>query len=713
MTWLLLIPLLIILPFIGSFLYIPGSQYSDLLVSHFPNALYLHNSIFQDGVLPFWSGRILSGFPFAANPLSGMWYPFGWLPVLFPTAWAFNLTTGLHIVWGGIGMYRWLRYEGISSRAALTAALAFELMPKIWAHQAAGHISLVYAIAWTPWLLFASKNAIDRMPRWSAWPGLVLGLMILADVRWAALGGALWLAYSIRLVLVGFQIKRSSAENTNRGLWQGNSHFFKGIIHILAHGITGILASTVLLLPLLEYSRLSTRSLMTPIEAAAFSLDPSRLINILIPDWGGGAENVVYPGQVILMLALAAVSLRIGKASRWFWLGCAGICLILALGSNLPGWNRLEQIPFTSMLRVPSRWLLLFVFSLIVLAAQGLDILLDVRLNSAGRAFRYITAALVEISILVAIMLWLMTDVPYAALVWAGAASAITLAFIYIYGLGKISSSIFWTTITLLVILDGGVYAFKSFTPRSPSEVFSEGSAAAEFVSSKPGKFRVYSPSYSIPQQTAAVNNLELADGVDPLQLTSYTIFMVLASGVPSDGYSVTLPPFANAEPATDNKYFVPDSRLLGLLNVEYVVSEFELNSKDLSLRARVGETSIYQNDNARPRVWIQNKAGEVDHSIPQPRILSENANEIVLETFGAGVLMLSEINYPGWMVEIDGIPVEQMMDQALFRSVMVPEGIHTVRWHFEPVLVKAGIIISSLTWLCGLGFILKRKKYI
>ena len=33
------------------------------------------------------------------------------------------------------------------------------------------------------------------------------------------------------------------------------------------------------------------------------------------------------------------------------------------------------------------------------------------------------------------------------------------------------------------------------------------------------GLSRVYSPSYSIPQQVAAVNGLELADGVDPLQL--------------------------------------------------------------------------------------------------------------------------------------------------------------------------------------------------
>ncbi len=38
------------------------------------------------------------------------------------------------------------------------------------------------------------------------------------------------------------------------------------------------------------------------------------------------------------------------------------------------------------------------------------------------------------------------------------------------------------------------------------------------------------------------------------------------ATGVPSSGYSVTLPDFATGEPATDNIAYTPDADQLGLL---------------------------------------------------------------------------------------------------------------------------------------------------
>ena len=60
--------------------------------------------------------------------------------------------------------------------------------------------------------------------------------------------------------------------------------------------------------------------------------------------------------------------------------------------------------------------------------------------------------------------------------------------------------------------------------------------------------FRIYSPSYSIPQQAAALNELELADGIDPLQLMSYVGFMEETTGIPVNSYSVTMPPFSSGK---------------------------------------------------------------------------------------------------------------------------------------------------------------------
>ena len=162
-VFVLLIPILILIPTICQFPFPPASPYSDLVITHFPNAIFIRNSLSNWKEIPFWSNTILSGYPFAANPLSGLWYLPGWLTIFLPIPFAFNLLILLHLLLGGIGMYLFLRCEKIGILAAIVGAVSFELMPKIYAHYAAGHVTLIYALCWTPWLLIAEKNRI-RLP---------------------------------------------------------------------------------------------------------------------------------------------------------------------------------------------------------------------------------------------------------------------------------------------------------------------------------------------------------------------------------------------------------------------------------------------------------------------------------------------------------------------------------------------------------------------
>ncbi len=82
---LFLIPVLIYLPGIFGQLPYPSevSLYSDLMLTHYPNALYLKQSIIEFHQVPLWSTLIHSGAPFAANPLSGIFYLPGSLALLF------------------------------------------------------------------------------------------------------------------------------------------------------------------------------------------------------------------------------------------------------------------------------------------------------------------------------------------------------------------------------------------------------------------------------------------------------------------------------------------------------------------------------------------------------------------------------------------------------------------------------------------------------
>ena len=126
----LIAPLGIVFPHLGDFAYPAQSNYSDMAISHYPNAVFLIRSILNYQQLPLWSNTVLSGYPFAADPLAGIWYLPGWLAYIFPLPLGFNLDLLLHLLWSGIGVFFFLRKEKKSDYAALAGAILFELFSK-------------------------------------------------------------------------------------------------------------------------------------------------------------------------------------------------------------------------------------------------------------------------------------------------------------------------------------------------------------------------------------------------------------------------------------------------------------------------------------------------------------------------------------------------------------------------------------------------------
>jgi len=242
-----------------------------------------------------------------------------------------------------------------------------------------------------------------------------------------------------------------------------------------------------------------------------------------------------------------------------------------------------------------------------------------------------------------------------------------------------------------------------SLSFRSPEEVFAQGREAVELINqdAKGEAVRVYSPSYSIPQHVAARYGLELADGVDPLQLSTYVAYMQKASGVPSVGYSVTLPTFAGGNPRVDNQNFTPDARLLGLLNVGYVTAAFPLNVDGLVQIAEFDGTFVYKNTLALPRAWVQLPEAAPGEGEVIPVAVTMTPNTIRIEAVqGPGLLVLSEVIYPGWQAVVDGQSVEIEPVGGLFRGVRLGEGQHTVEMVFRPMLVYLGLAIAGAAWL-------------
>ena len=235
-------------------------------------------------------------------------------------------------------------------------------------------------------------------------------------------------------------------------------------------------------------------------------------------------------------------------------------------------------------------------------------------------------------------------------------------------------------------------------------------------------------------QNLAMVQHLEVTNGYNPLRIGIYDRYVT--------------PGEANATsntrkfPATFSSYDCALARALGL---EYLVLDRPLETLEGLRHVPKAETLF-----AGPKIWIYRLAGaqprvkfttnveitDLDattvsgalrheprleravidddtpprHILPasltasppgnRPRIASWKPGriEIDVDTAVAGVVVLNDIYYPGWIAEIDGEAVPVLRADVLFRAVEVPAGRHRVVFRFAPLSMQnLGAAIASL----------------
>jgi hypothetical protein len=67
-------------------------------------------------------------------------------------------------------------------------------------------------------------------------------------------------------------------------------------------------------------------------------------------------------------------------------------------------------------------------------------------------------------------------------------------------------------------------------------------------------------------------------------------------------------------------------------------------------------------------------------------------------------LLVLTDVNYPGWKATVDGESADIERVDYLLRGVVVPAGAHTVEFSYEPASWRAGWILSGLSLLALIG---------
>ena len=682
--WTRLLKLFLFLP---ALIYLPGilggipfvsetAQYTDLLLTHYPNAIFLKNAILEHHAIPFWSNLIYSGMPFAANPLSGLWYLPGWIALIFPLPSGISLVLAFHSVMGAWGFYKLMIKEGTGEFAGILAGIAFGLLPKTAAHFGAGHVSLLYAIAWTPWLILTTRTD-DR--GWKT--GLIMAGLFTADPRWSIYAGLLWASY----IAAHRQIRTSK-----RGTFYLNA------------GLIAFLLASPLLLPLLEFTRFSTRSNMTAEDVFSFSLPPKNLLGIVIPGQAGNPEWFMYVGGILILIFIIQLLWKKERHKNVFWLSWLGISLIISFGSYIPGVGWLTKVPLISLLRVPARALFITGICFAAIAGNSSEDL--IRGKIPGRIIRLTSFGVVLFSLILGGVVAFGANRTPLSLYWGfGFLIISAVGTATLYRINHIEYKQ-WILIGILTVdlLGAG---FLSYSVKTRQQVFTKPDKVIRFIQDDEDRYRIYSPSYSIPQYIAAIKTAELADGVDPLQIETYTKFMAEASGVNESGYFVTIPPFKTGNPKIDNMDYEPNPFLLGLLNVKYLVSEFEIEVEGLTLVETIADSHIYMNNQFLPRAWVQQEdlmpSKELSSENIYPvRIVKLSPNKIHLETEGPGRLVLSEINYPGWVVVVDGERQEMDPAYGVLRSVVLEDGEHEIIFKFQPITIYAGLALAVIGWM-------------
>ncbi len=752
------------------------AAHSDLATIHWPKATLQAGSVRQHGQWPLWTPRILSGMPLAANPLAMSFYPPSLLFLVLPVGLAFNLLWAFHFWLAGAGTYLWLRRAvGVSVPAAMLGALAFAFTGKMAAHTAAGHVSLIGAAAWLPWALYFADQAVtQRSVPAALLAGATLALQATTHSQIFLYTAYLVLTYGLTAV---FWTSRSlvpgpkpsalgpedqgdqglaalppashvlsplSLGQRTRGLSKGRNAQRGAMLLLIIFVAAGLLGA-VQLLPLVEMAPYSNRAFIAG-EASAQALTPTQLlVGLLLPTGQGGHEPVIYLGLTPLLLFPFAWARR----RQWrviFFAGLALFALLFALGDATPLYPLLRRLPGLSYTRTPARAGFLLALAVATLAAAGFDALISGTWTDAIRRRWHLAAlGIVATGVTTGLGLVLITGTVSRA-TWG-------LALFPTLGVAAISAARRFAPQRPLILAAGlgalllaDLWSFDRTLWRvvSPEEALApgpalskaEGAEVAAWLAAQPGRFRVYSPGYAIEQQVAAEHDLELTDGVEPVHLAAYDRYASVAAGVPIEGFSVTMPPFPEGTDfATAHRDAVPDLKLLGLLNVRYLVAAFDVRGEGLIERAHFGQIRVFENPQAMPRAFVVGQVEAVRDEAealarlaaldPRQAVLVEggpfltgsatfqeatvlrrspNHIEVEVNLSAPGFLVLSEVWYPGWQASDNGEPTHIYRANGLLRGVYLEQGSHRLAFNYRPLSVQVGAAVSGSSVLALMG---------
>lgn len=343
-------------------LFHPGAWFMwDVPDQYWPDLQYLCGAL-HDGVWPLWNPYDRAGYPFHADPQSGLHYPLNWAicavggahPSL---AWA-QWRVVFHFVLGGCAMGAFLRTLKLDWGPTLLGAVAFMLAPyprRMW------EVNLSYTLAYMP-LLWWSLERLAQRPdaRRAAVVALVAAL--------ATSVGSPPSLYFTALAAGAYALARCGPR---RETWPWLA-------------LAGVLAGTmcaVMVLPTAALSRVSVQQAHDFASISAGAYPPRSLYGLVWPD-----RMLWYLGFPALALAVwGALSPRspLTRAQRWCFGGLMVFAALMMLGAYTPLYRLMYHVlPGVRAFRMPPRYSAILGAACAVLAAGGASALPRARWTS-------------------------------------------------------------------------------------------------------------------------------------------------------------------------------------------------------------------------------------------------------------------------------------------------------------------------------------------
>ncbi len=698
--------------------------------------------------IPLWNPHIMSGRPFLANAQSAIFSPYSLPTYVVPYYDSLAWVAALKIFLAAFGTFLLARRLRIGDPGALLAGVVygFSLWLVTW-------LAYPHASVWTfiPWLLFLTDRLVERPTgRRVAALGGVTAVQFLCGHPESSFHAVVF-----TLAFFGFRF----GQRVRAGDLAGRARTVLSFVGALALGAAIAAATLIPFMELVLRSADLDARAGTGDDAHAGAR--TLLSFTLWDYWGRPTQTPIelfllarayYVGALTLLLALAALLFR-PTATRVatalfgaFWLAVVfGVAPVFQLVTALPGFSSGHN----------TRLAVGFVLALALLAGWGLREMLERRLPPArGRLLLAAGAVL-----LVAPVVWfvaagksstgaigdalrvvfLFDDPPplgapdardvvrlaalFGWLLVCGAA----LVLLALRLTGRIRATPFAVAAVLLVTLDL-FRAGMGYHPAIDSERATQpATGAIRYLETRdPARFVTAG---TVPQNVIPMRfDLYEARGYDlPIEKRYDRLWRrYLSPELPS------LAGLLGAIPLSLPTVTPDRLRVLSLLGVRDVMQprfDPELDVEGLTLAYSGRDARVYSNSGALPRAWVVGDQRVVDgedaaldavgdarwdprrEAIVEDRLdgLGGEGGSARLESYepervvidadsrGPGLLVLSDLHYPGWKAEVDGEEVDIERVNYMMRGVPLPPGSHRVEFEYEPLSWRIGWILSLI----------------